>query len=535
MNEHVQQKAQSAPAFKLISYDGNSLFQFVDLFPIPIEVFSPNGVSAFVNKAFLEYYNIPDSDMIVGKFNILSDPFANSEPGLVEYLQRIFAGEILTFPNIRVPYEEMYKRYKLYISRPSTSEIYQDIKSFPVWDRHGDIEYIIVMFQTRHVFREQDAIIKGKKQIELNWLEEFDMDMVADAVGLSRYHFSRLFKKHTGMTPYNYYQEYKLSKLKEALQNSNLSITQAFASCGVDYSGNFSKYFRDKVGLTPSQYRQAMISNRYSIENIQQNEDCINIFHGQEHNLGLPPLSIVGEKEELLFQMAQLFPIPIQIFKPDGDIIFINDAVLKMWNISDTNQILGKYNLIEDPFVNEKSGLSEYIRRTFRGEIVLVPDVKIPLEDFWVWYKTRSTDYDIESMYTDILNFPIYNEYRAITQIMCVFLTTRIYRGKSDMARAKEYMENHLLEEFDLNKISQAAHLSRYHFVRRFKKHTGMTPHRYYQELKINKLKEALRDRNLTVSEAFFSCGISYHGNFAKLFKKKVGMTPSQYRKIAKP
>ena len=98
----------------------------------------------------------------------------------------------------------------------------------------------------------------AKEYIENHWLEEFDMDSIAQAVSLSRYHFARLFKKHTGMTPYSYYQDIKLRRLKEALCNTNLSITEAFATCGMAYSGNFARVFREKVGMTPSQYRKSM-------------------------------------------------------------------------------------------------------------------------------------------------------------------------------------------------------------------------------------------------------------------------------------
>lgn len=88
--------------------------------------------------------------------------------------------------------------------------------------------------------------------------EEFDIDKLAGIVHMSRYHYTRLFKQHTGMTPYSYYQEVKLGKLKEKLCDTNLSITQVFEECGVDYNGNLAKIFKDKLGMTPSQYRTMM-------------------------------------------------------------------------------------------------------------------------------------------------------------------------------------------------------------------------------------------------------------------------------------
>jgi len=122
--------------------------------------------------------------------------------------------------------------------------------------------------------------------------------------------------------------------------------------------------------------------------------------------------------EEMLFQVAELFPIPIQIFTPDGTTVFTSRAVLEMWNISDQAQIVGKYNLLEDPVVNQRLGLGEYVRRAFAGEIVLVSDVKVPLEDFSKWYQARDPDYNIESLYTDILNFPIRDADGNITHIV---------------------------------------------------------------------------------------------------------------------
>ncbi len=251
----------------------------------------------------------------------------------------------------------------------------------------------------------------------------------------------------------------------------------------------------------------------------------------QPDNQILASFQSVFGNEEMLFQVAELFPVPIQIFSPDGMTVFASRAVLEMWNISDPSQIVGKYNLRKDPVVNERLGLSEHVRRVFEGETVLVPDVKVPLGDFANWYQARNPDYSVESMYTDILNFPIRDVEGKITHIVSVFVTTRIYPGKSDIAKAKEYIENHWLEEFDMARIAAAASLSRYHFARLFKKHTGMTPYSYYQDMKVKKLKQALRDANLSIAEAFLSCGVDYNGNFAKVFKDKVGMTPSQYRK----
>ncbi len=516
-----RRRKKDAPSFYTLLEQEDSLFSVLDLFPIPMEVFSPDGTCLFMNKVFIEFFCIPNASDIIGKFNVLQDPFINDELGLTEYLKRVFSGEILSVYDVKVPFEEIDNRYQSPRRNPMEHETYQEITNFPLLREDGTVAYVITVFMTKRIYQSRLDTIKAKEYIDTHWLDDFDLDKISNHANLSRHHLTRLFKSFIGITPYSYYQEVKLEKIKGALGDLTLNISEAFNSCGADYSGGFAEAFKKKTGMTPSEYRktlQAEISN--SRKQPEQNKLFpMTTFHP------------ICESEEQLFQTAELFPIPIQIFKRNGDIVFINEAVLKMWNVKDTSQIIGKYNLIRDPFANGQPELKDGIRKAFKGEIVLIPDVRIPLENFWKWYKTRSPVYDIEAIYTDILNFPVAGADGQMAYMVAIFFTSRIYQGKSEVAKAREYLENNWREEFNIDSIAKAACISPSHLVRLFKKHTGMTPYSYYQDIKVSRLKEALRDKNLSVSQAFLSCGFEYPGNFARFFKEQVGMTPSQYRK----
>ncbi|MDD4753004.1 MAG: helix-turn-helix domain-containing protein [Desulfitobacteriaceae bacterium] len=502
------------------SEDRRNIFSVLELFPIPMEVFSTDGMSLFVNQAFVDFFRIHEGE-IIRRFNILNDPYINQKLGLSDYLRRAFAGEILSFHDLKVPFEEIDSRYTSVQGRPTESDIYQDIISFPLRGEDASVAYVVAVFMTKRMYQLRLDVMKAKKYIDIHWKDDFDIDKLAKVVGMSRHYLARLFKKTLGMPPYSYYQEVKIEKIKEALSDDSLNISQAFASCGAGYSSSFAEVFKNRVGMTPTQYKNAL---RISHESSEK-----------------PPLTLEQVKatqadsfcaiKNRLFQIAEIFPIPVQIFGPDGEIVFVNEATLKMWNVRDTSLIMGEYNLRRDPLVNDEFNLRDEIRRTFEGELVLIEDIRLPLESFWELYKTRSDAYDIEAIYTDILNFPVLAADGTLAYVVCIFFTSRVYNGRPEVAKSREYLENHWREEFDAAGLAQLVHLSPSQLSRLFKKHTGLTPYGYYQEIKINRLKEAMLDKTLSISEAFISCGFEYPGNSTRFFKEKTGMSPSEYRK----
>lgn len=228
--------------------------KIVEFFPFPIQIFTPDGTAVITNQAFLKVFKIPDKDLVNGKYNILQDP--DIEKWGVKELMRAFQGDTLQLNDIKVPSQDLINRF-------SKEELYFEstflnITTFPIYNENNRLSYVVAIFITSRSYRDREEIMKSKEYIESRWLEDLDIDEVAEAVSLSKYHFARLFKKHTGMTPYGYYQDIKISKLKEKLCDVNLSISQAFADCGVDYNGNFAKIFKEKVGLTPSQYKASV-------------------------------------------------------------------------------------------------------------------------------------------------------------------------------------------------------------------------------------------------------------------------------------
>ena len=117
--------------------------------------------------------------------------------------------------------------------------------------------------------------------------------------------------------------------------------------------------------------------------------------------------------------------------------------------------------------------------------------------------------------------------------VCCRVYHKKCVLGKGRNSTGKEYRIA-LAGALNIDKIAKAATLSKSHFVRLFKKNTGVTPHEYYVSYKIGKLKEKLLDSNLTIAQAFAECNMDYNGHTARQFKERVGVSPSEYRKSRK-
>jgi AraC-like DNA-binding protein len=235
-------------------------------------------------------------------------------------------------------------------------------------------------------------------------------------------------------------------------------------------------------------------------------------------------------KEELLARVIECFPYPIQIYAPDGTSVLVNKAMLAEYHAVSQDMVVGKYNVFKDPDVIA-TGQLHVLKRAFRGETVFFPDVRVPLEGIAQRYGIK--DFDVEAIYQDITVFPILDGEKRVMYVAAFLINRRVYRGKDEIEKAKEYIENHWLERFDLSETAKAACLSKTHFTKLFKKHTGVTPHEYYTNYKISKLKEKLLDINLSIAQAFSACNMDYNGHSARVFKDKTGVSPSAYRKLS--
>lgn len=100
--------------------------------------------------------------------------------------------------------------------------------------------------------------------------------------------------------------------------------------------------------------------------------------------------------------------------------------------------------------------------------------------------------------------------------------------GRRAIAHAMEYLAADLDRKISLDAAARTAGLSRYHFLRVFKRETGLPPHLFRTLRRIDRAKQLLRC-GAPLSQTALMVGFSDQSHFTNTFRKYTGATPGQY------
>lgn len=93
-----------------------------------------------------------------------------------------------------------------------------------------------------------------------------------------------------------------------------------------------------------------------------------------------------------------------------------------------------------------------------------------------------------------------------------------------------DFIEENIDAELGLSDIAQVAGFSDYHFSRMFKISTGLPPHRYVMERRIERAKELLSNGNMSIGEISVRLGFGDQSHLTTVFKRLAGVTPKKFR-----
>jgi len=102
---------------------------------------------------------------------------------------------------------------------------------------------------------------RARDHVDRNYAEPLDLEAMARAAGLSKYHFHRLFAATYGVTPAAYVSQRRVERAQDLLRATNLTVTEVCHAVGFTSLGSFSSRFKEIVGETPREFQQRWGAN----------------------------------------------------------------------------------------------------------------------------------------------------------------------------------------------------------------------------------------------------------------------------------
>lgn len=108
----------------------------------------------------------------------------------------------------------------------------------------------------------------AEEYIRKHYAEDISVQDISDCVGISRSYLTTLFQNILQTSPSDYLTDFRLTRAHEQLGITDLPISKIAEVCGYQNPLVFTRAFKKKIGLTPSQYRKSVRRERKI--NIQQ-------------------------------------------------------------------------------------------------------------------------------------------------------------------------------------------------------------------------------------------------------------------------
>jgi AraC family transcriptional regulator len=102
------------------------------------------------------------------------------------------------------------------------------------------------------------ALQRVFQYIDMHLDERLSIRVLANTVGLSPCYFAHAFKQSTGLSPHDYLVQRRVQRVEELLSETDMPISEIALAVGFADQSHCCRRFRERVGLTPSEYRWSM-------------------------------------------------------------------------------------------------------------------------------------------------------------------------------------------------------------------------------------------------------------------------------------
>jgi len=93
--------------------------------------------------------------------------------------------------------------------------------------------------------------------LHAHYARDTSLGELAALVGLSPFHFSRMFKQTTGVSPFGYLRRLRSSHARVLLEAGDMPVIEIALAVGYETPAAFARMFRAETGMSPSRWRRA--------------------------------------------------------------------------------------------------------------------------------------------------------------------------------------------------------------------------------------------------------------------------------------
>lgn len=130
------------------------------------------------------------------------------------------------------------------------------------------------------------------------------LEVLAEQAGLSVYHFHRVFKQQTGLTPKAYIKAQRAHKLRQQL-GEQTTVTSALFEAGFNSANSFYEQAPDVLGMQPTAYKRGGMNQHISFAVGQSKLGSILVAQSRQ---GICAITLGDDPEQLLKDLQDLFP-----------------------------------------------------------------------------------------------------------------------------------------------------------------------------------------------------------------------------------
>jgi len=258
----------------------------------------------------------------------------------------------------------------------------------------------------------------------------------------------------------------------------------------------------------------------------------LNIF--QAHNVA--PQELVVESLFAHLIVIHTTPQPVEVIERADSLRFKGLAQAGSINIYSAgsmascrwNEAISFIRLDISPKLIEQ--VAEQVDTNFRRSHELIntahtDDMKVIQISQWLLDEQNNGGAGGQLYFDSLLNVLAVHLLRTYTTEFCEARSPKSLTQKQ-VSRAIDYMHVHLNQDISLEVLARTVNLSSSHLRHLFKQSTGMAPHQYLINLRVNRAKELLLSGGFSVSEVAAEVGFADQSHLHRHFKRFFGVTP---------